>query len=237
MDLVRRLEETRPSAVLLEHQHRRLQPGTGRLRRALASDELFTVAVDLFRTDTVDCADVVLPAASFLEHDDLVVSYSHQDDRAGQGGRRPGQALPNSEIFRRLASTMGLDEPELHETDGEILGAVLRAIGNRLDFADVRQSWGPCGPSAERGLQFEELQFATASGRIELACRRPRLTASPACAQAGRRARGPAGGRLRLLSPVVGVVPQQRLTATTAVSAAAPAPMVVTLQPVRTATA
>ena len=48
-----------------------------RLRGALAREDLFTVVVDLFPTDTTDFADVVLPAASFLEFDDLVASYFH----------------------------------------------------------------------------------------------------------------------------------------------------------------
>ena len=76
-------------------------PQQARLRRALARDDLFTVAVDLFSTDTVDMADVVLPAASFLEHDDLVVSYFNQSLSAQVGAvDPPGTALPNSEIFR-----------------------------------------------------------------------------------------------------------------------------------------
>ncbi len=50
-------------------------PQQARLRAALEREDLFTVVLELFPTDTADLADIVLPAASFLEHDDLVMSY------------------------------------------------------------------------------------------------------------------------------------------------------------------
>ena len=65
-------------------------PEQGRLRRALEREDLFTVVVDLFPTDTVDLADVVLPAASWLEFDDLVVPYFHRAFSAQVKGRRRG---------------------------------------------------------------------------------------------------------------------------------------------------
>ena len=52
-------------------------PEQARLRQALAREDLFTVVLDLFPTDTTDFADFVLPAASFLEFDDLVAGYFH----------------------------------------------------------------------------------------------------------------------------------------------------------------
>jgi len=60
-------------------------PGQRRLHHALAGDDLFTVAVDLFPTDTTDFADIVLPAASFLEFDDVHVGAS-QDLHQGVFG-------------------------------------------------------------------------------------------------------------------------------------------------------
>ena len=72
-------------------------------------EDLFTVAVDLFATDTTDLADVVLPAASFLECDDIVASYFNLSLSAQVAATAPmGESLPNSEIFRRLAAAMGM---------------------------------------------------------------------------------------------------------------------------------
>ena len=77
-------------------------------------EDLFTVAIDLFATDTTDLADVVLPAASFLECDDLVTSYFDVTLSAQvKAAEPPGDALPNTEIFRRLASARGMTEPAL----------------------------------------------------------------------------------------------------------------------------
>ena len=93
-------------------------PQQGRLHAALRRDDLLTVAVDLFPTDTTDFADYVLPAASFLEFDDLVVSYFQLTLSAQVKAAEPmGEALPNMEIFRRLAQAMRYREPELYETD------------------------------------------------------------------------------------------------------------------------
>jgi anaerobic selenocysteine-containing dehydrogenase len=175
-------------------------PEQERLRRALARPDLFTVVVDVFPTDTADLADIVLPAATFLEHDDLVVSYFHHS--IGAQARlldAPGQALPNSEIFRRLAGGMGWEDPELHEPDAEILARLVAQAGLDLDFAALKQA-GTVWPQASPRLQFADLVFPTASGRIEIASATAAAHGHPRVPQPLADPR-PAGGRLRLLSP------------------------------------
>jgi anaerobic selenocysteine-containing dehydrogenase len=105
-------------------------PEQARLRQVLTREDLFTVVLDLFPTDTTDFADVVLPAASFLEFDALVAGYFHLTLAAQVKAMEPlGEALPNQEIFRRLARAMGYTEPELYESDKEIIATVLRKTG------------------------------------------------------------------------------------------------------------
>ena len=71
-------------------------PQQARLRHALSREDLFTVVLDLFPTDTTDFADFVLPAASFLEFDDLVAGYFHLAVSAQVKADEPlGEALPN----------------------------------------------------------------------------------------------------------------------------------------------
>ena len=71
-------------------------PQQERLCRALTREDLMTVVLDLFPTDTTDFADFVLPAASFLEFDDLVASYFHLTLSAQVKAVEPmGEALPN----------------------------------------------------------------------------------------------------------------------------------------------
>ena len=113
-------------------------PQQERLRKALMREDLMTVVLDLFPTDTTDFADFVLPAASFLEFDDLVASYFHLTLSAQVKAAEPmGEALPNSEIFRRLARAMDFTEPELHESDSEIIATLLEARKPRRRFSRV----------------------------------------------------------------------------------------------------
>ena len=136
MDLVERLGDRHASRALFcwNINIAASNPEQTRLRAALAREDLFTVAIDLFATDTTDFADVVLPAASFLESDDIVASYFHLCLGAQvKAVEPPGDALPNTEIFRRLAAAMGFEEPELHESDTQVIANLLAPTG--IDFA------------------------------------------------------------------------------------------------------
>ncbi len=150
-------------------------PEQARLRRALSREDLFTVVVDLFATDTADLADFVLPAASFLECDDLVVSYFHHSLSAQVKATEPlGESLPNSEIFRRLAAAMGYDEPPLHESDDQVIAEVLRRADVGFDFEALGQPGERSGSRTSPAVQFADLSFPTPSGRIEIASARRR---------------------------------------------------------------
>jgi anaerobic selenocysteine-containing dehydrogenase len=170
------------------------------LRRALAREDLFTVVVDPFPTDTADFADVVLPAASFLEFDDLVTPYFQLAVSPQVKAAEPlGEALPNQEIFRRLAHGMSYTEPELYEPDHEILDRVLRQTGLGLDFAALSGK-GTVPASPEPVIQFADLTFPTPSGKIEIRSARAEADGHPRVPLPLADSR-PTGGRLRLLSP------------------------------------
>ncbi len=175
-------------------------PDQARLRRALAREDLFTVVVDLFATDTADFADFVLPATSFLESDDLVVSYFHHSLSAQVKATEPlGQALPNSEIFRRLAAACGYEEPELRETDTDVIAEVLRRADVGLDFAELAAR-GTVWIGDEPRVQFADLRFPTPSGRVEIASATAAADGHPRVPVPESDAR-PTSGRLRLLTP------------------------------------
>ncbi len=101
-------------------------PHQAKVRRGLEREDLFTVVVDHFPTDTVDYADVVLPATMQPEHADLHIAYGHLYLAWNEPAvPPPGECLPNSEIFRRLADRLGLDEPSLYDSDEEMARQVL----------------------------------------------------------------------------------------------------------------
>lgn len=202
MDLVSWLEDPRRSQALLAWNINiaASNPQQARLRRALTREDLFTVAIDMFETDTTDLADVVLPAASFLECDDIVASYFNISLSAQVAAAAPtGESLPNSEIFRRLAAAMGMPEPALYESDRDVLDRLLAGTGLGLTFAELAQR-GTVWFGDRPRIQFENLTFPTPSGRVELASARAEADGHPRIAQPWHDER-PAGGRLRLLTP------------------------------------
>jgi anaerobic selenocysteine-containing dehydrogenase len=202
MDLAAILEDPARSQALFTWNNNiaASSPQQRRLKAALEREDLFHVAIDLFATDTVDCADVVLPAASFLEFDDLVLSYFNLTVSAQCKTMEPlGEALPNQEIFRRLAKAMGFDEPELFEPDRAILERLLQRTGVGLDFAALAQV-GTVDWSTEPVVQFADRVFPTPSGKIEVAGARFVAVGLPSAPQPAADP-PPPSGFLRVLSP------------------------------------
>jgi anaerobic selenocysteine-containing dehydrogenase len=202
MDLVDCLEDPSRSRALFcwNINIAASNPQQGRLHEALRRDDLLTVALDLFHTDTTDLADYVLPAASFLEFDDLVASYFQLTLSAQVKVAEPlGQALPNMEVFRRLARAMGYSDPELYESDAELLATVLERSGVGEDFASLAAK-GTVAIAKDPVVQFADLRFPTPSGRAELASGRAHAAGLPRVPRPLADER-PQSGRLRLLSP------------------------------------
>ncbi len=97
-------------------------PDTNEVRRGLAREDLFTVVLEHFQTDTADWADWVLPATTQLEHWDVHLAYGHLYVTLNRPAIAPiGEAKPNSEIFRLLAARMGLTHPALRDDDVTII--------------------------------------------------------------------------------------------------------------------
>lgn len=175
-------------------------PGTKRIRKGLSRDDLFTVVADLFMTDTAVYADYVLPAASFLEFDDLIFPYFHDTVSAQVKAAEPfGQSLPNQEIFRRLAAAMGFNEPALFESDASMIARLLEQTSFDGTFDDLKDV-GTARLFPVPRVQFEGLTFATPSGRIEVRSDRLAEQGHPAVPVA-HADEAPEEGRLRLLTP------------------------------------
>ena len=99
----------------------------------LKREDLFMVVLEHFRTDTCDYADWVLPATTQLEHLDVHWSYGHLYASLNVPAIAPlGAALPNTEIFRRLAARMGLDHPCLQDDDDTLVRTSLDTTDPRM---------------------------------------------------------------------------------------------------------
>ena len=170
------------------------------LRRALSRDDLFTVVVDCFPTDTTAYADIVLPAAGFLEFDDVTFSYFHLHMGAQAKVREPlGSSLPNQEIFRRLAAAMGFDEPALFEDDAALIEQMMQQMGLGFGFDELKRR-GFVAVGDEPMLAYANGKFDTPSGRIEIASAQAEEMGLPRTPQPLVDEKT-ADGKLRLLTP------------------------------------
>jgi anaerobic selenocysteine-containing dehydrogenase len=142
-------------------------PDQSKVHAGLARDDLFTVVLDQFVTDTARYADVVLPATTQLEHLDAVFSWGHHYVTYNAPAIEPlGEAKPNTEIFRLLAARLGLDDPCFADSDETLLAAVFAGApaGITLDaladrgWAKVDLGQGPT-PHAEG-------RFGTGDGKV-----------------------------------------------------------------------
>jgi anaerobic selenocysteine-containing dehydrogenase len=137
-------------------------PQSGSVAAGFAREDLYTVVLEHFMTDTADMADLVLPATTQLEHLDVHRSYGHTWALVNHPAIAPlGEALPNTEIFRRLARRMGFQEACFEDSDEQIARAAFRP--EAVDFDELaRTGWVhlrvPERPFAQGG-------FPTADGR------------------------------------------------------------------------
>ncbi|MGC1388832.1 MAG: molybdopterin oxidoreductase family protein [Steroidobacteraceae bacterium] len=140
-------------------------PDSARVAAGFAREDLFTVVLEHFQTDTADYADIVLPATTQLEHLDVVKPYGHYDMVANNPAIRPlGEAKPNTEIFRLLAKAMGFSEPCFDDSDEAIARS---AIAEDWDFDAVRaRGWKRVG-AAKGVARFAGGGFDTPSGKVE----------------------------------------------------------------------
>jgi anaerobic selenocysteine-containing dehydrogenase len=144
-------------------------PQSPKVAEGFAREDLFTVVLEHFQTDTADYADIVLPATTQLEHVDAHSAYGHTYMMANNPAIAPlGEAKPNSEIFRLLAARMGYTDPCFKDSDDQIAAVAFDSKDERainVDWESLkRKGWQklnlPAAPFAEGG-------FKTPSGKCE----------------------------------------------------------------------
>ncbi|MEY8876666.1 MAG: molybdopterin-dependent oxidoreductase [Leptothrix sp. (in: b-proteobacteria)] len=138
-------------------------PESAKVVRGFARDDLFTVVLEHFQTDTADFADYVLPATMQLEHLDVHTSYGHTDVLINEPALPArGEAKPNTQIFRELAARLGFTDTCFADSDEDLLQQALVDV----DLAQLRgRGWVslplPAAPFATGG-------FPTPSGRARV---------------------------------------------------------------------
>lgn len=151
-----------------------IAPDVNRIKQGFAREDIFTVVLEQFQTDTADYADIVLPVTTFLENTDLYFAYGHYYMQMARPALpAEGEARSNHAIFQALAQRMGYTDPAFLDTEDDVIRQCL-ASGSRfldgitLERLDqekhVRLNIAPAG---EPFLPHAEGNFPTPSGKIE----------------------------------------------------------------------
>ncbi len=155
-------------------------PNAELIRRGLARDDLFTVVHEQFVTETARFADIVLPATTQIEADDVVFPWGHLWVSYNEAAVAPlGEACSNTELFRRIARAMQLDEPSLYDDDETMMRDALPTI----DLDQLRREKWLRAPYPDDGRPFGDpdgaTPFPTESGRVEFASDRLEAIGQP----------------------------------------------------------
>jgi anaerobic selenocysteine-containing dehydrogenase len=138
-------------------------PESPKVVRGFAREDLFTVVLEHFQTDTADYADYILPATTQLEHWDVHSSYGHTDALLNRAAIAPlGEAKPNTQIFRELAQHMGYADPCFADDD---LALCRMAYANAVDFDELLNKGFASLDLAQ--APFANGNFPTPSGKCE----------------------------------------------------------------------
>jgi len=139
-------------------------PDSEKVIAGFSREDLFTVVMDHFQTDTADYADIVLPATTQLEHYDVHKSYGHLYMLANNPAIAPvGESLPNTEVFRRLAARLGFDEPCFRDSDEDLCRTAL----NGISWDSLKQTGWRKLDVPERFAPFAQGGFPTPSRKCE----------------------------------------------------------------------
>lgn len=167
--LDRKAETPIGAVVVYNHNPVAVHPDQTNMIKALSHPDVFTVGCDVAMTDSIALCDVILPACTHFEHDDIYGAYGQNHvQRAAPIIPPVGESLPNTEIFRRLAARFGFDEAVFSETDQELMDQAMTDLGVApRDFPlDGSKAYG--GEIGEEGILCLTLHPQTPSGKIEL---------------------------------------------------------------------
>ena len=138
-------------------------PESGMVVQGFAREDLFTVVLEHFQTDTADYADYVLPATTQLEHWDVHGAYGHTDVLLNEPAIAPlGEAWPNTKIFRELAKRMALTDACLQDSDEDLCR---QAFGDAISFDELQQQG--FSTLALPDAPFAQGNFPSPSGKCE----------------------------------------------------------------------
>lgn len=151
-------------------------PNAAKIVQGLLRDDLFTVVHELFETDTARYADILLPATSQLEQEDIHKPYGHLSLQYNASAIEPlGEAKSNWDVMRGLARALDFTEGWLHEDAEAVMRGVLdasiphNATLQGITFERLQTAGSlPFTIPPEREAPFADGIFGTPSGKVEI---------------------------------------------------------------------
>lgn len=157
------------AVMIYNHNPVAVHPDQKAMVQALQQRDVFVVGCDVVMTDSMALCDVILPACSHFEHDDIFGAYGQNFlQRAAPVIAPVGESLPNTEIFRRLAARFGFDAPEFQATDAQLMDQAIGDIGQRPSALPLGAALEMGGPAGADNILCASVAPQTPSGKIEL---------------------------------------------------------------------
>src|SRR5579864_6853601 len=151
-----------------------IAPNQSLVLRGMRREDLFTVVLEQFQTDTADHADILLPVTTFLEDTDLYFAYGHYYLQLARPALpAPGETKSNVEIFRLLAERMGFEDPCFRDSEDDMIRTLLASDhpfvkGITIEQLDLEHSVRlNVSPAGEPFAPFARGEFGTPSGKCE----------------------------------------------------------------------
>ena len=148
-------------------------PDQDKMIHGLRREDLFTVVSEQFMTDTAEFADIVLPATTQLEQEDIMFSWGHMYITYNHRAVEPlGEAVPNTELFRRLATRMGFTDEVFRRSDEDMCAEAFDWSAPAMQGITLQslkeKGWQRLNlPPASEYAPHAEGNFPTASGKVE----------------------------------------------------------------------
>lgn len=173
MALTGRLDTTKelPVTVLIAFNSNpvAVSSNTDLIREGLMRDDLFTVVSDIFATDTVDYADIVLPAATFFEYEDINHDYLGWYLRYNEPAIEPmGESRSNIDTFNGLAKACGLEDAMFNDTAADVIKSLIGKGEGYYEGITYDRLQKEHWIKIEAGIPFGDKKFPTPSGKVEL---------------------------------------------------------------------
>lgn len=157
------------TALLIQNTNpAQVTPEVDKAQRGMRRADLFACVHEQFMTDTAKLADIVLPATTFLEHDDIYQGGGHQYIQAGPKLIEPyAEARENHYVICELAKRLGAEHEGFHMTAAEIADWTLKASGWPGWEELKAKRWHDCQPDFETAHYLNG--FAYPDGKFHFA--------------------------------------------------------------------